>query len=294
MTSICGGMTWNSAVLAFLVLQTVASSALAESNGQKKKRAVEKKYEVVAWGPKQRLTENLRRTYDACTGSTFEVAAKRYKEVKEHYDEVVKKFHEHNVDWKKEPTYFDVIEWTSYDSITGLPSDHWIRFYVAARKRGNSSAPKRPVAYLEQRTDRNRAQQWELYDVGNRQHAIQNVRKREFLLDYTGNGNPFRVALFEQKVAERANMAQRWLFLDPRSKKAVSSVKQGDYVIQNARSGKVLDYDDDRIVLTDLTRGNTNRAQIWRLRKVGKNTFMICNVRRAREGKGEALDFRNE
>ena len=96
------------------------------------------------------MTDNLLRVGKAIAGEgtskeSLEVYKKRYKELKDHWDDAEKKLKENNVDTNREPIYFGFIQWVEQKEIDGLPrlpglsgkvevpEDHFIQFYVAAR-----------------------------------------------------------------------------------------------------------------------------------------------------------------
>jgi len=115
-------------ILVYVCVLGHAVAVEAKTEGGQKGR-VERRYEVVAWGKKQSLVDNLWRTYKAVSsaGTDWTVYQQRYKDLDFHWDEMKRK----GIDPQKEKVYFDYIEWS--EQKTGY-SDHYVRFYVAARK----------------------------------------------------------------------------------------------------------------------------------------------------------------
>ena len=288
--------------LAFGVAVIGSSDALADKRSEQRK--IRNRFEVVSFSKTQSFVQTILRIFEGAA-ETYGVDPdgvsayeKRYRDLKLHWDDAKEKFKKEGVDWKKDTIYFGYIDWIEKENIAGVkvPVDHKIQFYVAARKRHNTSRHplQKHIACFKKRANKSRKQRWELYDVDNHQHAIQNVRDRESLLDYAGSGEPYQVALFKEVDAEKANRAQRWLFLEPKTKRVVGDVKEGKYIIKNVRSGKVLDYAGDQVSLMDLEKDKTSRAQVWQLRKTAKRTFVISNVRREKEKKAATLDYKDE
>ncbi|MGE0535579.1 MAG: hypothetical protein AB7O68_11440 [Pirellulales bacterium] len=100
----------------------------AKSEGGQKRR-IERRYEAVAWGKKQSLRDNLFRSFKAgaSKGTDWSVYQQRYKDLDFHWEEMKRK----GIDPREETLYFGYISWSTDK---GLLSDHYVRFYVAARK----------------------------------------------------------------------------------------------------------------------------------------------------------------
>ncbi len=149
-------------VLMLAVFVADQKTALADHDSEKSK--ISKKYEVVSWGDSQRLTDNLVRVGKAIAGGgtsegSLDVYRQRYRELKSHWNDADEKFKKKGVDTKNEPVYFGFIEWVQKStipvpSIPGVPkppkivTDHFIQFYVAARKK-NGADSSQTVELLE-------------------------------------------------------------------------------------------------------------------------------------------------
>jgi hypothetical protein len=98
---------------------------------------IKRKYDVVAWGKKQSLIDNIGRIIDAVEskGTDWTVYERRYKDLEFHWNEMKDK----GIDPKKETLYFGMIDWVTKNGI-GIPTDHYVQFYVAARKKNRNAS----------------------------------------------------------------------------------------------------------------------------------------------------------
>lgn len=241
----------------FILLMTfflvhIFSPTPAGASHESEKTKIYNKFEVVSFGPSERLTDNLWRIYKACAGNgtskdSLEVYKKRYKELKSHWDDAEKKFKENKVDTNSEPVYVGFIDWVQKSEVLPgapqVPTDHFIQFYVAARKQDKNKDDDPAVE--------------------------------------TGAKVLRPISLPEGVAKSLAN--QRWRFIDTTSK--------GEYIVEwfdpakDAWSNLALDYDTQAaVVLKPLDKSAAR--QRWLIEEAGDNTRLLVSVRSK-----EVLDY---
>lgn len=143
-------MTRTTTIILIIFLESIMQNAVRASHDSEKER-IYAKFEIVSFGQTQSFTKTCVRIFEGI-GEWFgydlddkSVYEKRYEALKLHWDDARAKFRKHDVDTKSEPIYFGYIDWVKKQEIPppfpGAPdppdvvTDHYIQFYVAARKR---------------------------------------------------------------------------------------------------------------------------------------------------------------
>lgn len=255
-------------IAAALLTAATLSAAVAHADHDSEKRKIYNKYEIVSFGETQSFIQTWGRILEGA-GEWFganhddkSVYEKRFETLKFHWDDVRKKFKDNGVDTKKEPIYFGMIEWTPKDSLTGLPQDHKIQFYVAARKKkGKGSRPDltEPVEAPQGVRKARPNQRWRFVDTPTRgEYIIEwydpeagNWGDKALSADATGN--------VEVSSLKKKSPAQRWLL--------VSAGRESCLIVSEATK-QVLDYHGkgDRKFRADTTSkvGDNGRyGQLW-------------------------------
>lgn len=300
-------VTWALLTFVFISCGWLPASRADQDS---EKRRIKKRYEVVSFGQRQSFVATLGRTaegalewygFDLDDKSVYE---KRYEALKLHWDDVRKKFRENNVDTKTEPIYIGYIDWVHKEF--GVVVDHYIQFYVAARKRKKSNEAYDVNLQAQAGEHGGTGQRWMLIPTSDDNvFLIKNLRlwrdwkadkppARDMVLDYVSDGG-FDVNLQPQSGDDGAS-GQRWIIV-PTDQDGVVLIKNfrthrdwrrdqspsKDMVLDYTRSGSHFD-----VNLQPQVGEHGGSGQRWRLISTGEDkVFVIVNNRLWKDWKKE-------
>lgn len=218
-------------VLVFCLLCVFSNAAWCDEKEDKIRR-IENKFDKVAWGKSQSLTDNVLRILRqiGAQGMDVDVYRRRHEELKFHVNELEKK----GIDLAKDDITFGLIEWTETVKILSgpfgevrIPKDHKIKFYIGANctwkdnKREDPDPVNHPLIAVAKDGDVGQAEmckikhvhngQWKPFSIDAFKHGTSVIRiktkKQYYVTGIRGNDHRGRLATTAQIPGGHENFA---------------------------------------------------------------------------------------